>query len=82
MMLTLAYRKILYYISTMMALYKNSRTVGDKDALQHKLPGVPTIILDGLTSRFTEKERSTNKFVLFPYEYLCATTLTTPLDQT
>ena len=65
-------RKIVYYISTMMAFYKNSRTVSDKDALQHKLPSVPTIILDGLTSRFTEKERSTNTFVSFPCESLCA----------
>ncbi|PIL25986.1 hypothetical protein GSI_11740 [Ganoderma sinense ZZ0214-1] len=58
--------KTVYYISTMMAFYKSSRTVGDKDALQHKLPGVPTIILDGLTSRFTEKERSTNKPKMTP----------------
>ncbi|KAI1789709.1 RNA polymerase I associated factor, A49-like protein [Ganoderma leucocontextum] len=58
--------KVVYYISTMMAFYKNSRTVGDKDALQHKLSSIPTIILDGLTSRFTEKERSTNKLKMTP----------------
>ena len=56
----------------MMAFYKNSRSVGDKDALEHKLAGVPTIILDGLTSRFTEKERTTNKFVPLPPMSPCA----------
>lgn len=56
-------RKIVYYISTMMAFNKSSRSVGDKDALQQRLPGVPPIVLDGLISRFTEIERSTNKCV-------------------
>lgn len=58
--------KVLYYISTMMAFRKNSRSVSDKDALQQRLSGVPPIIIDGLISRFTEKERSTNKYVLLP----------------
>lgn len=48
----------------MMAFNKSSRSVGDKDALQQRLPGVPPIVLDGLISRFTEIERSTNKCVL------------------
>ena len=60
--LTRLHSKIVYYISTMMAFYRNSRNVGDKDALQQKLSGVPPIVLDGLLSRFTETERSTNKY--------------------
>ena len=47
----------------MMAFYKNSRSVGDKDALQQRLSVVPSVVLDGLISRFTEKERATNKCV-------------------
>lgn len=47
----------------MMAFNKSSRSVGDKDTLQQRLPGVPPIVLDGLISRFTEIERSTNKCV-------------------
>ncbi|KAI0369256.1 RNA polymerase I associated factor A49-like protein [Pilatotrama ljubarskyi] len=58
--------KLVYYISTMMAFFKNSRNVGDKDALQQKLSGVPPIVLDGLISRFTETERSTNKPKMTP----------------
>ncbi|KAI0759036.1 RNA polymerase I associated factor, A49-like protein [Fomes fomentarius] len=58
--------KVLYYISTMMAFRKNSRSVSDKDALQQRLPGVPPIVIDGLISRFTEKERSTNKPKMTP----------------
>ncbi|EJF57477.1 RNA polymerase I associated factor, A49-like protein [Dichomitus squalens LYAD-421 SS1] len=58
--------KTVYYVSAMIAFYKNSRIVGDKDALQHKLASVPSIILDGLISRFTEKERSTNKPKMTP----------------
>ncbi|KAL1937406.1 hypothetical protein VTO73DRAFT_13742 [Trametes versicolor] len=58
--------KIVYYISTMMAFNKSSRSVGDKDALQQRLPGVPPIVLDGLISRFTEIERSTNKPKMTP----------------
>lgn len=45
----------------MMAFLKNARNVGDKDALQQRLSGVPPIVLDGLITRFTEKERDTNK---------------------
>ena len=55
------HRKTVYYISTMMAFLKNARNVGDKDALQQRLSGVPPIVLDGLITRFTEKERDTNK---------------------
>ena len=47
----------------MMALYRNSRNVGDKEALQQKLVTVPSLILEGLMSRFTEKERVTNKCI-------------------
>ena len=60
-LIVLPIRRVLYYISTMMAFLKNSRTVSDKDALQQRLSGVPSIVLDGLISRFTEKERDTNK---------------------
>ncbi|OSD00005.1 RNA polymerase I associated factor A49-like protein [Trametes coccinea BRFM310] len=58
--------KLVYYISTMMAFYKNSRNVGDKEALQQRLSSVPSIVLDGLISRFTEVERSTNKPKMTP----------------
>ncbi|KAH9920886.1 RNA polymerase I associated factor A49-like protein [Epithele typhae] len=58
--------KLVYYISTMMALLKSSRSVGDKDALQQRLTGVPSIVIDGLLSRFTEKERGTNKAKMTP----------------
>ncbi|KAI0712757.1 RNA polymerase I associated factor, A49-like protein [Cerioporus squamosus] len=58
--------KTVYYISTMMAFLKNARNVGDKDALQQRLSGVPSIVLDGLVSRFTEKERDTNKPKITP----------------
>ncbi|KAI0742841.1 RNA polymerase I associated factor, A49-like protein [Daedaleopsis nitida] len=58
--------RVLYYISTMMGLLKNSRNVDDKDALQHRLHGVPPIVVDGLISRFTEKERATNKVKMTP----------------
>ncbi|KAH9852921.1 RNA polymerase I associated factor A49-like protein [Lenzites betulinus] len=58
--------KIVYYIATMMAFSKNSRNVGDKEALQQRLPGVPPIVLDGLISRFAETERSTNKPKMTP----------------
>ncbi|RDX40440.1 RNA polymerase I associated factor, A49-like protein [Polyporus arcularius HHB13444] len=53
--------KTVFYISAMMAFLKNARNVGDKDALQQRLSRVPSIVLDGLISRFTEKERDTNK---------------------
>ncbi len=55
------HRKTVFYISAMMAFLKNARNVGDKDALQQRLSRVPSIVLDGLISRFTEKERDTNK---------------------
>ncbi|KAI0744617.1 RNA polymerase I associated factor, A49-like protein [Earliella scabrosa] len=58
--------RVLYYISTMMAFLKNSRSISDKDALQQRLSGVPSIVLDGLISRFTEKERDTNKPKMTP----------------
>ncbi|KAI0651188.1 RNA polymerase I associated factor A49-like protein [Trametes meyenii] len=58
--------KIVYYIATMMAFYKNSRNVGDKDALQQRLSGVPPLVIDGLITRFTEAERSTNKPKMTP----------------
>ncbi|KAI0632958.1 RNA polymerase I associated factor A49-like protein [Trametes polyzona] len=58
--------KIVYYISTMMAFLKSSRSLGDKDALQQRLSGVPPIVIDGLISRFTEMERSTNKPKMTP----------------
>ncbi|CDO68785.1 hypothetical protein BN946_scf184989.g51 [Trametes cinnabarina] len=58
--------KLVYYISTMMAFHKNSRNVGDKDALQQRLSSVPPIVVDSLISRFTEVERSTNKPKMTP----------------
>ena len=62
----------MYYVSTMLAFHKNSRSEGDKDALQQRLAMVPSIVLDGLLSRFTEKERGTNKWVIRPLNPLCS----------
>lgn len=59
-------RRTVYYISALMAFYKNSRMIGDKDALQQRLTRIPTLVLDGLISRFSETERSTNKHVSVP----------------
>lgn len=53
-------RKVLLYISAMMAFKMASRSVNDKEALQKRLSGVPQTVIDGLLSRFTETTRNTN----------------------
>ncbi|KAI0920527.1 hypothetical protein AcV5_010239 [Taiwanofungus camphoratus] len=50
--------KILLYISTMFAFKMASRLLNDKPALQDRLKGVPSIVVDGLLSRFTETTRT------------------------
>ncbi|OCH90863.1 RNA polymerase I associated factor, A49-like protein [Obba rivulosa] len=52
--------KILMYISAMLAFRAAARSVNDQQALQSKLPNVPSIVIDGLLSRFTETVRNTN----------------------
>ncbi|EMD35139.1 hypothetical protein CERSUDRAFT_116615 [Gelatoporia subvermispora B] len=52
--------KILIYISAMFAFRAASRSVSDRQTLQTKLGNVPSIVIDGLLSRFTETVRNTN----------------------
>lgn len=54
------HRKILFYISTMMAFKQIART-GDKKKIQDRLNNVPSIVVDGLLSRFTETARESNE---------------------
>jgi len=52
--------KILLYISAMFAFKMASRSVNDKETLQKRLNSVPSIVVDGLLTRFTESTRDTN----------------------
>lgn len=47
----------------MFAFRASSRLVNDKQALQERLKDVPTIVVDGLLSRFTETSRDKNEYV-------------------
>ncbi|EKM52686.1 uncharacterized protein PHACADRAFT_261280 [Phanerochaete carnosa HHB-10118-sp] len=58
--------KILFYISIMLAFRAASRVVSDKQVLQERLKVVPSIVLDGLLSRFTESSRDTNQAKITP----------------
>lgn len=53
--------KILWYISTMIAFKNASKTLNDKDKLYERLKSVPSIVVDGLLSRFTESSRDSTK---------------------
>ncbi|KAK7688536.1 hypothetical protein QCA50_008074 [Cerrena zonata] len=53
--------KILLYISTLWAFKLASRQVNDKEVLQKRLKGIPTAVIDGLLSRFTEGTRATSE---------------------
>ena len=56
----------------MLAFRAASRIVSEKQVLQERLKAVPTIVLDGLLSRFTESSRDKNQSVSW---------LSTPLVQ-
>lgn len=47
----------------MLAFRAASRVVSDKQVLQERLKSVPSIVVDGLLSRFTEASRDTNQCV-------------------
>ncbi|THH26921.1 hypothetical protein EUX98_g7263 [Antrodiella citrinella] len=52
--------KILFYVSAMMA-FKQAARAGDKKKLQERLKSVPSIVVDGLVSRFMETPRESNE---------------------
>lgn len=54
--------KILYYTSTMLAFHQVSARL-DKAKLAERLSGVPSIIVDGLLSRFSETARGSTECV-------------------
>ena len=58
--------KILMYISAMFAFKTAGRVLNDRTALQDRLKDVPSIVVDGLLSRFTETSRDKNECVLIP----------------
>ncbi|KAL4253801.1 RPA49/POLR1E RNA polymerase subunit family protein [Abortiporus biennis] len=58
--------KLLFYISTMMAFKNASRKLNDRKALERHLRNVPSVIIDGLISRFTETARDSSDSRLTP----------------
>ncbi|KAJ3528889.1 hypothetical protein NM688_g7932 [Phlebia brevispora] len=58
--------KMLLYISAMFAFKNASRLVNDKPALQERLKDVPSIVVDGLLSRFTETSRDNKSTKITP----------------
>lgn len=55
--------KILVYISTLFAFKNASRIIDDKQKLQERLKHVPSIVIDGLLSRFTQTSKDKNECV-------------------
>ncbi|KAG6331705.1 hypothetical protein ID866_7385 [Astraeus odoratus] len=53
--------KVLQYISSMMLFRNLAARSSDKDALQEKLKAVPSTVVDGLLSRFTETARASSQ---------------------
>ncbi|KAG2143922.1 Rpa49 subunit specific to nuclear RNA polymerase I [Suillus cothurnatus] len=53
--------KMLIYISTMIAFHKATFKNISKDVIQQKLSMVPSIVIDGLLSRFTETARGSTE---------------------
>ena len=53
--------KILMYISTLFAFKNASRIVDDRQKLQERLRHVPSIVVDGLLSRFTQTSKDKNE---------------------
>ena len=58
------HRKLLFAISSMLAFYNVRRSVGDKQKLQERLIRIPTTLLDGLFSKFTDSARGSTKYVI------------------
>ncbi|KAI0688017.1 RNA polymerase I associated factor, A49-like protein [Cytidiella melzeri] len=58
--------KILIYISALFAFKNAARIVNDKQALQDRLKNVPSLVLDGLLSRFTETSKDKNEARITP----------------
>lgn len=54
-------RKILIYISAMLAFKQISRNVKDKKVIQERMKGVSSTVVDGLVARFTESARDSNE---------------------
>jgi DNA-directed RNA polymerase I subunit RPA49 len=53
--------KILYYISTMLAFRNATSRKFERSTVEERLSGVPSIVIDGLFSRFTESSRGSTK---------------------
>ncbi|KAI0759667.1 RNA polymerase I associated factor, A49-like protein [Irpex lacteus] len=58
--------KILVYISTLFAFKNASRIIDDKQKLQERLKHVPSIVIDGLLSRFTQTSKDKNEARITP----------------
>ncbi|KAI0092308.1 RNA polymerase I associated factor, A49-like protein [Irpex rosettiformis] len=58
--------KTLMYISTLFAFKNASRIIDDKQKLQERLKHVPSIIIDGLLSRFTQTSKDKNEARITP----------------
>lgn len=62
---------IVVYISAMMAFRQSTTRDADKSRLAERFPGIPSVVLDGLVSRFAESPRGTEQCVwplAFVYE--------------
>ena len=56
------------YVSAMMAFYVSAHKLcNDHDALQQRLSGVPSNVIDGLLERFTDKLRGSAELVIFRF---------------
>ncbi|KLO18764.1 Rpa49 subunit specific to nuclear RNA polymerase I [Schizopora paradoxa] len=54
--------KIVLYVSAMMAFYVSAHKLcNDRDALQQRLSGVPSNVIDGLLERFTDNLRGSSE---------------------
>jgi len=65
---------MLIYVSAMMAFHKATFKNIDKTVIQQKLSAVPSVVVDGLLSRFTETARGSTEYI--HYTTLIATILT------
>ena len=57
------HRKLLFAISAIFAFYNARRDASDKARLQERLSRIPSTLLDGLFSRFTDSARGSTKYV-------------------
>lgn len=53
--------KLLFVISSMFAFYNARRNVSEREKLQERLGRIPTTLLDGLLSKFTDSARGSTK---------------------